>query len=125
MSRSNTLSRHAYNRAYQIERRQELKAAGLCQWCGIHPARPSRRSPTGKGCRCDACAKKAARVTRANLRRRRPAWAYLGICQCCGSREAMPQACRCAYCAEKQDEYKAHRKSKRSIPNSNSCAEEV
>jgi hypothetical protein len=110
MSRAATLHKKAYNRIFQAELRVRLKAEGLCQWCGTRPAKPSKRSPSGVGCRCEACSKKAARMSRSNLSRLRPAWAALGICTVCGCREAMPQQSRCGVCAEQQQESKQLRK---------------
>ena len=110
MSRSNTISRSAYNRAYLAKRRAELKAAGLCQWCGKAPAKPSPRGK-GLGCRCAECASLSASKSRASMARKRPAWNALGICSQCGTRQAMPRTHICGVCAERRSEYQAdHRK---------------
>lgn len=116
MSRSNALSRSAYNRSYLATRRAALKAAGLCQWCGARPAKPSvnKRSPGGIGCRCVECAQAAAGKHAPRMRRLRSAWKHLGICMVCGQREAMPRDTRCGVCAEAQDEY--HAKARNKVP---------
>jgi hypothetical protein len=95
------------SRAYMRARRASLKAQGLCQWCGARPAKPGRNGP---GCRCEACAVKAAKRSRANLSRIRPAWRKLGLCCLCGTRHAIQGQTRCAVCAERQDECKARRR---------------
>lgn len=95
MSRAATLSRKSYNRTYQAGRYQRRRAAGLCVDCS---------APTGGACRCDACSVKAADKSRANLRRRRPAWKALGVCTVCGCREAIKGQAWCAVCAERHTE---------------------
>lgn len=110
MSRASTIHKRSYSRIFQADRRARLRAAGLCQWCGARPAKPSMRSTDGIGCRCEECARKAAKAARENLQRHRPAWSALGICTVCGCREAMPRESRCGFCAEKQDVCKARKK---------------
>ena len=102
MSRANTNSRMAYNRTYQSSRYARLRAAGLCRWCGQHPAKLNRHGEPG--CRCESCAAKAAAKARENLRRRRPAWKALGICVVCGCRHAITGQRWCAVCAERRDD---------------------
>lgn len=110
MTAVSTLRTMAQNRRYQAGRRARLKAAGLCQWCGIRPAKPSKRSTAGHGCRCEECSRKAAKASRSNLHRLRPAWAKLGLCHSCGCRKAMPGESRCGVCAEQQQDAKARRR---------------
>ena len=108
------MTRHPYNnRRYLAERRAALKAAGLCQWCGYHPAKPSKRSVTGIGCRCEDCAAKANKRARRILARLRPAWIALGICVTCGKREAVPRRRLCGACADRQGETKTRAKERR------------
>jgi len=107
MTRTATMHKKTRNRIYQAERRADLKSKGLCQWCGARPAKPSKRSDTGIGSRCEVCAKVAAKGSRENLRRRRPAWKCLGVCGICGCREAIPGQCWCGVCSERQQESKA------------------
>ena len=97
-------------RSYQATRRAELKSEGKCQWCGKNPAKPSKRSPSGVGSKCDKCAQKASRWTASDLARRRVGWAALGICLVCGRRKSMPNDTRCGVCAEVQDDYHARKK---------------
>lgn len=90
---------------YQRQRKAAFKAQGLCTWCGKVP-------PSEGKTRCEACLVIARKGCREYFQRRRGAWRALGICQVCGIREALPSGrrCRCAYCAEQQDEYKAKRR---------------
>lgn len=91
------------SRAYQRKRKTELRAAGLCPWCGRVPPAEGRT-------RCAACLEIARQNSIKFMKRRRKHWKALGICGVCGKREAMPRQTRCGFCADRQDEYKASRR---------------
>ncbi len=92
-----------HQRAYQRKRKAELKAQGLCPWCGKVP-------PASGRTRCENCLAIARSNSLAYMKRRRAFWKSLGWCQLCGIRDAMPGQSRCGYCAERQDDYKAMRR---------------
>lgn len=91
------------SRAYQRRRKAELKARGLCPWCG-------RTAPAPGRTRCESCLEIARKNSIQFMKRRRKSWKALGICGVCGKREAMPGQSRCGVCAERQDDYNARRR---------------
>lgn len=104
MPRANTNARRAYDKTRLAGIYKERRAAGLCVACGLKPGKPSKRSSTGIGCRCEECSARDSAKSAAFRGRKRPAWKALGICTICGTREAMRKRSYCGYCAEVQIE---------------------
>ena len=97
--------KRSYDRQYTERKRKERLAAGLCIACGS-PERKVKKDGSFAQ-KCPSCASKALNRTNAYLKRRRPSWAKLGVCVVCGKREAMRGQKRCAWCAEKNEEWHA------------------
>jgi formylmethanofuran dehydrogenase subunit E len=106
----NPLTRRAYNRKWQAERREKLKAEGRCLWCGRAQAKPSKRSPTGYGTLCEACSRKGAVRTKKRMTRIRPVFRVLHICLACLKRKAVPGKTKCAVCQEYEIEAQIRRR---------------
>jgi hypothetical protein len=79
-----------YNREYLRRRRTELKAQGLCVYCGLRPAVEGRVL-------CASCRDRA----RANTVARRTYLLGRGLCLDCGREKAVPGKRRCAACQQR------------------------
>ena len=97
--------KRSYDRLYVERKRKERLAEGKCIACGS-PERKVKKDGSFAQ-KCPSCASKALKRTNAYLKRRRPSWAKLGVCVVCGKREAMRGQKRCAWCAEKNEEWHA------------------
>lgn len=66
-------------RAYQRNRKTQLRNQHLCPWCGCVPPLEGRT-------RCASCLEIARANSLAFMRRRRKFWKAMGWCQLCGKR---------------------------------------
>lgn len=110
--------RKAWNREYNLERREWYKAHGICCQCGAAQAEIERTL-------CAACAKRqydrqnkhdpGRRNSIEQNRQKRARFYAAGLCTNCGKRPHGPNRKTCDYCAKKQRDRDMDRRVRRRL----------